>query len=298
MRQRNKYDLWSETAMAMRFVVACACLLIMRTPAVASRANWPAMHEAEARGLAPGDYLWDPSLAPDGPLTMVVNLGSQRAYVYRDGKLIGISTISSGRPGYETPTGTFTVLEKQRMHHSNKYDDAPMPYMQRLSWSGLALHGGHPHGHPASHGCIRLPMGFAAALFKEQTRGMQVAITGHAPGNEDIMMASRQKARVGSQSGNLQEAKFSNGRGDANAPSEAPCCEAVSGAAPVIPSALQSAGSGDADVQTNSAADNNNGSHKAGRLQDGEGNGGQEQTYNNPGRSEGISDQSAAPPRS
>src|SRR5438105_16366 len=153
---------------------------------------------AIARLSMAGGYRWEPSIAPDGPMDMVINLGAQRAFVYRDGMLIGISTISSGKRGYETPTGTFTVVEKQKDHHSNKYDDAPMPYMQRLSWDGLALHGGHPRGYPASHGCIRLPMGFAAALFKEETRGMQVVITGHAPGKQDTMMASRQNARTNS----------------------------------------------------------------------------------------------------
>ena len=126
---------------------------------------------------------------------MVVDLTTQRAFVYRDGRLIGVSVIASGKRGYETPRGTFTVLEKERHHHSNKYDNAPMPYMQRLSWSGLALHGGHPLGHPASHGCIRLPMGFAAALFKENTRGMQVVIRGYAQSTPKTVIADRANAR-------------------------------------------------------------------------------------------------------
>ena len=141
---------------------------------------------------------------------MVIRLGSQRAYVYRGGRLVATSTIASGKPGYETPDGTFTVLEKERMHHSNKYDNAPMPYMQRLSWSGLALHGGHPHGYPASHGCIRLPMGFAAALFKEETQGMEVVITGHAPGRGEIL-ASRQRSHccgASKKADDLQVTKF------------------------------------------------------------------------------------------
>ena len=110
-----------------------------------------------------------------------------------DGKLIGISTISSGRPGHGTPTGTYTVLQKKKIHHSNKYDDAPMPYMQRLTWDGLALHSGSVRPWPASHGCVRLPGGFAAALFKEHTGGMQVVITGEAPSKAQILMAAREK---------------------------------------------------------------------------------------------------------
>lgn len=150
-------------------------------------------------------------------MNMVVDLGSQRAFVYRDGKLIGVTTIASGKPGYETPDGTFTVLEKQKVHHSNKYDDAPMPYMERLSWSGLALHGGHPRGRPVSHGCIRLPMGFAAALFKEQTRGMQVVIKGHAPGKPETLIAARTNSHGSKEAGDSQAA----GESDSNAP---PCC--------------------------------------------------------------------------
>lgn len=110
-------------------------------------------------------------------LSMTVNLRTQRAYVYRAGKLIGRTAISSGKPGYRTPTGTFTVLEKQKVHHSNKYDNAPMPYMQRLTWYGLALHGGHVPGYPASHGCVRLPVAFARWLYNEPTMGMVVVIT-------------------------------------------------------------------------------------------------------------------------
>jgi len=106
-----------------------------------------------------------------------VNLRTQRGYVYRDGVLVRSTPISSGKPGYRTPTGTFTVLEKQRVHHSNRYDNAPMPYMQRLTWWGVALHGGHVPGYPASHGCVRLPMAFARWLYSEPTMGMTVVIT-------------------------------------------------------------------------------------------------------------------------
>ena len=135
---------------------------------------------------------------------MVIDLTTQRAFVYRDGTLIGVSVIASGKRGYETPRGTFTVLEKERHHHSNKYDNAPMPYMQRLSWSGLALHGGHPRGHPASHGCIRLPMGFAAALFKENTQGMQVAIRGYAQKRPKTVIANRANSHRNSHTPTIQ----------------------------------------------------------------------------------------------
>jgi len=132
-------------------------------------------------------------LALRAPISMVVNLRTQRAYVYRDGERIGTTAISSGKRGYRTPTGTFTVLEKQRVHHSSKYDNAPMPYMQRLSWWGLALHGGHVPGYPASHGCVRLPIGFARWLFGEPTMGMTVTITNQSR-PEKIVAASSEPA--------------------------------------------------------------------------------------------------------
>lgn len=231
-----------RATVAARFGSACLfASLVGAAPAAASEANPAFLAEADANALVPGSYQWKPSIAPDGSMNMVVDLSSQRAFVYRDGKLIGVTTIASGKPGYETPDGTFSVLEKQKVHHSNKYDDAPMPYMERLSWSGLALHGGHPHGRPASHGCIRLPMGFAAALFKEQTRGMQVVITGHAPGRPETVMAARE--RTNARGPKQTDDSPGIGEVDSNTP---PCCE--SGAVPAVQSAAsERANRGDAD---------------------------------------------------
>ena len=84
--------------------------------------------------LKPGEFLWHPEVAPDGPVVLVVSLDEQRAYVYRNGMAIGVSTISSGKTGKETPTGVFTILQKNKDHRSNLYNNAPMPYMQRLTW--------------------------------------------------------------------------------------------------------------------------------------------------------------------
>jgi hypothetical protein len=129
--------------------------------------------------LKPGEFLWLPAAqrAIGGPLVIIVNLNGQRAYVYRDGEPIAITTVSTGRPGRETPTGTFEILAKERMHHSNIYDDAPMPFMQRLTWSGLSLHAGHLPGYPASHGCVRLPEKFAQQLFDLTETGETVVIS-------------------------------------------------------------------------------------------------------------------------
>lgn len=126
--------------------------------------------------LEPGQYTWQPELSADGPVVVVVSLSEQRAHVFRNGVRIAVSTISSGREGYETPTGVFTILQKHREHYSNLYENAPMPYMQRLTWGGVALHAGELPGHPASHGCVRLPHAFAERLFGITRIGMTVVV--------------------------------------------------------------------------------------------------------------------------
>ncbi len=127
--------------------------------------------------LKPGQYVWAPAAAPEGPALLVVNLATQRAILFRNGVPIGASTVSSGKKGYETPTGVFTVLEKKKEHYSKTYGNAPMPNMQRLTWKGVALHAGNLPGYPASHGCIRLPLQFSSLLFGATKLGMTVIIT-------------------------------------------------------------------------------------------------------------------------
>lgn len=131
-------------------------------------------------GLKPGQYVWAPDVAPAGPMLLIVNVQSQRAVLYRNGIPIGATTVSTGRPGFETPTGVFTILQKQIEHYSSKYDNAPMPYMQRLTWQGVALHAGQLPGHAASHGCIRLPSDFARLLYGSTKLGMTVVIADKA----------------------------------------------------------------------------------------------------------------------
>lgn len=130
--------------------------------------------------LRPGEYVWAPEIAPQGPTLLIVNVKSQRAVLYRNGIPVAASTVSTGRPGYSTPTGVFTILQKHVEHYSSKYDNAPMPYMQRLTWYGIALHAGQLPGYPASHGCIRLPAGFAKLLYGATRVGMTVVITSEA----------------------------------------------------------------------------------------------------------------------
>jgi hypothetical protein len=126
--------------------------------------------------LKKGEFLWMGEAVSTGPVAMVVSITEQRAYVYRNGILIGATTVSTGRPGHLTPTGVFTVLQKQKEHRSTIYDSAPMPYMERLTWGGVALHAGGLPGYPESHGCIHLPSEFARRLFEISPNGMTVVI--------------------------------------------------------------------------------------------------------------------------
>src|SRR5687768_16969561 len=132
--------------------------------------------------LRPGDWVWAESLAPRGPVLVYVDLDRQQATVYRNGIRIAVSTISSGKPGFETPRGVFTILEKDEDHRSRTYDNAPMPFQQRLTWRGVAMHAGNLPGYPASHGCVRLPLEFAKRLFTVTEMGGTVVIAG---GHED-----------------------------------------------------------------------------------------------------------------
>jgi hypothetical protein len=114
---------------------------------------------------------------PRGTIILAVSLAEQRLTIWEDGVVVGRSMVSTGVVGHETPRGVFTVLQKKRMHRSNIYSNAPMPFMQRITWSGVALHQGHVTGRPASHGCIRLPADVAKKLFGYTRMGARVIIT-------------------------------------------------------------------------------------------------------------------------
>jgi hypothetical protein len=131
---------------------------------------------AKAASLRPGEFLWERELSPSGPVVIVVSLPDQALSAYRNGSRIAYSTISSGAKGRSTPPGVFTILEKEVTHFSSKYHHAPMPFMQRLTWEGVALHGGDLPGYPASHGCIRLPREFAKKLYSLTVRGTTVIV--------------------------------------------------------------------------------------------------------------------------
>jgi lipoprotein-anchoring transpeptidase ErfK/SrfK len=127
--------------------------------------------------LRPGDFRWAPAI-PNGEAKVVIDLLTQTFYVYRGDKLVGMSTISSGKKGKETPLGYWSVFRKQVKGFSRKYDNAPMPYMQMYDEKGIAFHGGALPGYPASRGCVRLPVKFAEKLYGLTKLGTKVIIEG------------------------------------------------------------------------------------------------------------------------
>ena len=147
--------------------------------------------------LKPGEYWWTPQLSPSGPVVVLVSIPQQTMHVYRNGILIGRSTVSTGSKGHSTPGGVFSILEKKPTHHSKTYNNAPMPYMQRLTWSGIAMHSGQLPGYPASHGCVRLPYDFSQLLFKATEKGGTVVVgdgktpTPHLASNPGLLLAPK-----------------------------------------------------------------------------------------------------------
>jgi hypothetical protein len=165
------------TAGSFALRATAAILLVTGTafPQAVQRGSRPIIEAAQQ--LKNGEYVWAPELSPDGPALLVVNLATQRAILFRNGVPMAASTVSSGKPGHDTPTGVFTILQKNKEHYSSTYNNAPMPNMQRLTWKGVALHAGKLPGYPASHGCIRLPIKFSELLFGATKLGMTVVIT-------------------------------------------------------------------------------------------------------------------------
>jgi hypothetical protein len=126
--------------------------------------------------LKPGEYWWQPEISPQGPLMILISIPQQTMHVYRNGILIGRSSVSTGSKGHDTPGGVFSILQKSKEYYSKKYDNAPMPNMQRLTWTGIAMHSGQLPGYAASHGCVRLPYDFSQLLFSTTNSGGTVII--------------------------------------------------------------------------------------------------------------------------
>jgi L,D-transpeptidase catalytic domain len=139
-----------------------------------------------AEQLTNGEFNWFPERSESGPVIVIVSLPDQLAYVYRNGVRIAASTCSTGKLGHRTPTGVFKILQKDKNHHSSTYNNSPMPYMNRLTWSGIALHAGQLPGFPASHGCVRLPKEFASLLFGVTKLGMTVVIADDKSQPEEV----------------------------------------------------------------------------------------------------------------
>lgn len=158
-----------------RWLQAAAFALAAAAPLARAQARSQRKRRS-AYPIAPGRSFWLPELSPAGPVVAVVNLYTQHAQIYRNGIAIGYTSVSTGKRGYGTPTGRFQVLEKRRFHRSSTYGNAPMPWMVRLTWSGIAFHSGALPGFPASHGCIRLPASFAPQLFGALSLGDTVAV--------------------------------------------------------------------------------------------------------------------------
>jgi L,D-transpeptidase catalytic domain len=162
-----------------RFTLPCLASVVAMTLAPLSLAETftegkqvpPSVEKLKA-----GEFVWEPERAPAGPVLIVVSVPDQVAHVYRNGVRIARTSVSTGRLGHPTPTGVFNILEKEKYHESTIYKDAEMPFMERLTWTGIALHAGQLPGYPDSHGCVRLPLEFSKLLYTVTQKGVTVII--------------------------------------------------------------------------------------------------------------------------
>jgi hypothetical protein len=170
---------WSAFALAVPAAPASASIETVEAKTEASNAAAMARYDMEQvfgdKQLKAGQYLWRKG-SFEGEPRVVISITEQLAYLYRGDQLVAVSAISTGRDTNPTPTGIFSVLLKKPMHRSQKYENAPMPFMQMFDKYGTALHAGHNPGYPASHGCIRLPPEFAKKLYSVTSLGATVMI--------------------------------------------------------------------------------------------------------------------------
>jgi hypothetical protein len=164
--------------MAAAPILALALLLSSVVIPVATQEGPQAAAASRPVGiLAPGTFRWLSDGPWDGPIYMIISIERQMVHVYDGDQLIAMASVSTGKKGHGTPKGDYPILQKRKFHRSNIYSNAPMPFMQRLTWDGIALHAGHNPGFPASHGCIRLPYAFAQQLFHITQIGTLVSVT-------------------------------------------------------------------------------------------------------------------------
>ena len=190
----GKFTKWTMVATTAALLAGCATApqqpprpVAVTTPKPLpyrwTQGNAPQAHQDAVAifgplALKPGDYRWAASIPAEGETKVVIDLLSQLFYVYRGDSLVGVATISSGKKGRETPLGFWAVMNKQKLGHSRKYENAPMPFMQMYDPKGIAFHAGQNPGYPASHGCVRLPLKFAEKLFGMTKIGTKVVIEG------------------------------------------------------------------------------------------------------------------------
>ncbi len=172
-----------STAPPRRVAVAPPAAVPQELPYRWAQGNAPQAHQDAVAAfgplhLKPGEYKWVADMPSSGDAKVIIDTLTQRFYVYQGDKLVGISTISSGKKGKETPLGFWKVFMKKKLGYSRKYDNAPMPYMQMYDEKGIAFHAGPNPGYPASHGCVRLPKAFAEKLFGLTKVGTEVIIEG------------------------------------------------------------------------------------------------------------------------
>lgn len=175
----------------MRFMLLLAGVVALMAFECVATPHWGAKHSAPADtpidALEPGEFIWEGAIESDGPVVVVVSLPEQMAYVYRNGVRVAVTTVSTGKKGHRTPTGVFTILNKDKDHRSKTYGNAAMPYSERLTWDGVALHAGDLPGYPSSHGCVHLPSEFARLLFGITHKGTTVVIAGESTAPRSVV---------------------------------------------------------------------------------------------------------------
>jgi hypothetical protein len=192
----------------------------MGATAFAAQAGLPAAAQRVdkyAEQLENGEFNWFPERSPSGPILIIVSIPDQLVHVYRNGIRIAASTCSTGKPGHRTPSGVFKILQKDKHHRSSTYNNAPMPNMNRLTWSGIALHAGNLPGYPASHGCVRLPLEFSERLFGVTRLGMTVVIADErsqpsAVVHPGLVLGDYARREFAAVDVSLKKAQYSEGR--------------------------------------------------------------------------------------
>jgi lipoprotein-anchoring transpeptidase ErfK/SrfK len=181
-RNETLASISNTTMKTSRILTLLAALCVTASTATTASANTFSGYNSKhgtiekhyATAVDLGKFTW---LAPDASVNrIIVSLADQSLQAYNGQELVAYSNISSGKPGHETPTGTFTVSQKDVDHHSSIYDNASMPFYMRLTDGGVGLHAGFIPGYPASHGCVRLPLGMARELFQHVESGTPVEI--------------------------------------------------------------------------------------------------------------------------